>query len=120
MAIAGRASACRRRACPRRFGRALIAGVAWFALFAGPVGCAPEPEPVLRIGTKYHERIFGLFERADTRADGTGVGLAIARRVVKIHGGRLWVESEPGRGSRFWLSLPATDIVDRGARSGPA
>jgi signal transduction histidine kinase len=51
--------------------------------------------------------VFGLFERLDPRLDGSGVGLAVARRVVELHGGRIWVESEGrGRGSRFCFTLP--------------
>lgn len=63
------------------------------------------------IEKRYQEKIFGLFERLDTKREGTGVGLTIARRVVEQYGGRLWVESEPGRGSTFWLSLPDSVIV---------
>ena len=67
------------------------------------------------IEKRYQEKIFGLFERLNTKREGTGVGLTIARRIVEQHGGRLWVESEPGRGSTFWISLPDSVIVDAGA-----
>ncbi len=67
------------------------------------------------IEKRYQEKIFGLFERLDTGREGTGVGLTIARRIVEQHGGRLWVESEPGRGSTFWLSIPDSVIVDDSA-----
>ena len=63
------------------------------------------------IDPKYQDRVFGLFQRLDTRTEGTGVGLAISRRVIEAHGGRMTVESEPGRGSTFWISLPDSVIV---------
>jgi PAS domain S-box-containing protein len=58
---------------------------------------------------KYHDRIFGIFERLHRQEayPGTGVGLAIVRKVAERHGGRAWAESEPGKGSVFSLSLPA-------------
>lgn len=50
-------------------------------------------------------RIFGLFERLDPAREGTGIGLALVQKVVRRMGGRVGVESEPGRGSRFWVEL---------------
>ncbi len=59
------------------------------------------------IAAKDHERIFRLFERlhSDEKYPGTGLGLAIVRRGVLRMGGRVGVESEPGKGSRFWVEL---------------
>ena len=50
-------------------------------------------------------RIFGMFQRAATDREGTGIGLAIVRKVVERMGGQVGVESEPGQGSRFWVDL---------------
>ena len=58
------------------------------------------------IEAEHHERVFGLFNKLDARSEGTGVGLALVKRIVEVHGGRIWVESEPGKGATFLFTLP--------------
>lgn len=58
------------------------------------------------IAPEHHERIFGLFNKLDAESEGTGVGLALVKRIVEFHGGRIQVHSEAGMGATFYFTLP--------------
>ena len=65
------------------------------------------------VAPQYQEKIFGLFEKLDPAVEGTGVGLAIVKRIIEIHGGRIWLESKGiGCGSTFCFTLPVKFEVD--------
>lgn len=60
------------------------------------------------VDAKYHQNIFGLFNKLDVKSDGTGIGLALVKRIIEGHGGEVWVESDGlGKGSRFCFTLMA-------------
>lgn len=71
-----------------------------FVVCDNGVGIAPEDR----------EEVFGLFKQLDPKADSTGIGLALVKRIIEVHGGRIWVESEGlGQGSAFYFTLGDPD-----------
>jgi signal transduction histidine kinase len=93
-----------------------------------------QPEPRIEIGTlgpdqdgkvvlyvkdngigidpQYYERIFGLFNKLDPHSEGIGVGLALVKRIIEVHGGRIWIESEGiGHGATFYFTLPGKMVT---------
>ncbi|HEX2974547.1 MAG TPA: PAS domain S-box protein [Bacteroidales bacterium] len=91
-----------------------------------------QPEPLIEIGSfaenrnkvvlfvrdngsgidpKYHKRVFGLFEKLDNKAEGSGLGLALIKRIVEVHGGEIRVDSEGrGKGATFFFTLEGTRV----------
>jgi signal transduction histidine kinase len=66
----------------------------------------------LGIDPEHLDRIFGLFNKLDPKSEGTGIGLALVKRLIEFHGGNIWVESKPGNGSTFYFTLPAQGTAD--------
>ncbi len=61
---------------------------------------------------RFHEKVFGLFDRLDPTTEGTGIGLALVKRIIEVHGGHIWLESEgKNQGCRFSFSVPKPDGV---------
>ncbi len=80
----------------------------------GQCGADRDGQPILfvrdngiGIEMQHHEKVFGLFDKLDAQGEGTGVGLALVKRIVEVHGGRIWLESAGlGKGSTFCFTLP--------------
>ncbi|MGH2987341.1 MAG: sensor histidine kinase [Solirubrobacterales bacterium] len=62
------------------------------------------------VGLEHTSTIFDLFSRVDRRTEGIGIGLAVCRRIVEAHGGRIWVEPAAGGGSEFRFTLSAAPL----------
>jgi signal transduction histidine kinase len=65
------------------------------------------------IDPRYLEKVFGLFEKLDPKAEGTGMGLALVKRIVELYKGRVWVESAGlGQGTKFLFTLPGAVMIE--------
>jgi len=116
---------------PQVYGRPSLIGELFSNLIHNAIKFNDKPNPVVEVGWKPHrgdtylfwvrdngpgipseylEKIFQLFEQLDRTKEGTGAGLAICRRIVEEHGGRIWAESQVGQGATFYFTLPRLPV----------
>lgn len=62
------------------------------------------------IDSSQHDKVFGLFYKVDRKSEGTGAGLAIVKRIIEVHGGKIWIESELGKGCTVCFTLPLAEL----------
>ena len=97
------------------------------------VTCDPDPENPgmwllcvadngIGIPEEFTDKVFVIFQRLHSRDayGGTGIGLALCKKIVEHHGGRIWIDSRVGEGTRFCFTLPSADEVDEAADATPA
>jgi light-regulated signal transduction histidine kinase (bacteriophytochrome) len=72
------------------------------------------------IAPQYHERIFTIFQTLESRdkKENTGIGLSIVKKIVETEGGRIWLDSEPGRGTTFYFTWPKHPLNEKNTNSG--
>jgi signal transduction histidine kinase len=63
------------------------------------------------IDLSQHEKVFELFYKVNKKSEGTGAGLAIVKRIIEVHGGRIWIESELGKGTTVCFTLPVRSNI---------
>jgi PAS domain S-box-containing protein len=99
-----------KKECPRIHISAVDSGAEWLISVK---------DNGIGIDARHAERVFQMFQRLHTRAEypGTGIGLAVCKKVIERHGGKLWVESEPGAGSTFRFTIPKPERNAMGGES---
>ena len=65
------------------------------------------------IAPQFKDKVFGLFDKLNAQSEGTGIGLALVKRIIEFHGGKIWIDSEVGKGATFYFMLPSKPTPER-------